>query len=1356
MHIACTICACNYVAYARVLAESFHAHHPDGTFVVLLIDDEQGRLTPGEERIVWRRLRDIGLDDVEMRRLASIYDVRELSTAVKPLLLRHLLDAGAGAVIYLDPDIRVYGSLAPVWELAARHGIVLTPHTTEPFPRDGSPVDSFYILAAGVYNLGFAGVGPSARPFLDWWWQATRREALNDVSKMMFTDQRWIDFVPCLFEPWILKDPGYNVAYWNLHARTLTLDGDRVAVNGEPLRFFHFSGYDVDKPWLLSRHQGDRPRVLLSDRPVLSRLCSDYREALQQAGISAGALERYGWGTLACGLEFTEGMRRLYRGALLAAEQGRGPEPPDPFDDAQPGAFVAWLNSPDPAGPQRVSRYLYHLFLSRIDLQMHFHDVYGADAGRYLDWVRQDGVVQAYIPPELLPERRAPEGSTRDEPPALEEGLNIAGYFRAELGIGEAARLLVSAVEAARIPYSTITTDTGALSRQAHAFTSHPEGVAAYDVNLLCVNADVTPRFVRDMGPEFREGRYTIGYWFWEVERFPPRQHAAFDAVDEVWAATDFVADAVRRASPRPVFTIPVPLAGARQPPPPGARERLGLPDRFLFLFSFDFLSVFERKNPLALVQAFARAFEPGSGPTLLIKTINGHIRLTDLERLRAEIGDRPDIRLVDGYYAAADRDALAGLCDCYVSLHRSEGLGLTMAEAMAAGKPVIATGYSGNMHFMTAENSYPVDYVLTPVPANCEPYPVDAMWADPDPGHAARLMRRVYEQPDEAAARGRRARADILQRHGVEASAAAIARRLETIRRDRRSRTVVPPPLAVNSTPPAPGTAAAPEATTALEAALARLEALAAPRVTVEGRRFPSARTVAQRGLFRLLRPFWFQHQQLHSELVGVLQQLGRGLQQEREARVATERRLVQLTADFASASREIGRVETRFGQTLKERTLHVNGELQDIGARLKRANEVSAGMIERLARLDALGARVDELAAAGAELRAASAHLQADTSTQLAALTSLGLEIASVRAASSQGRKDLAGRVEALAQTATDLGARVAALARAAAETSAAIASLAATDAALASTDAALATTDGALDSRVGDVDRRVAALEPEIASLRAGSESWFTSAAAHLEELTRVVGTTEQSLSTLEHRLFAVPYMADPDRFLDRDEQGRERLGYGSANGAGEKAFYVGFEDLFRGPQTLIRSRQAVYVPLLRQASHVVDIGCGRGEMLDLLAAAGTPATGVDIDPGMVAVCRAKGHRVEQVDAVQFLCARDERSLPAIFSAQVIEHMAFEQLKAFLTLCRSRLRPGGTMILETVNPHALEAFKTFYTDLTHQRPIFPEVALALIGLAGFARAHVVFPLGTGSLTENRRTQGEYAVVAAVEDGD
>ena len=173
-------------------------------------------------------------------------------------------------------------------------------------------------------------------------------------------------------------------------------------------------------------------------------------------------------------------------------------------------------------------------------------------------------------------------------------------------------------------------------------------------------------------------------------------------------------------------------------------RERLGFPRRFLFLFLFDFLSVLQRKNPLGLIEAFTRAFSPDEGPVLVIKSINGSLRASELEQVRMAAAGRPDILVVDRHYSAEEKNALLGACDCYVSLHRSEGLGLTLAEAMALGKPVIATGYSGNLHFMTPDNSYLVDYTLSAVPPACGPYPTTARWAAPDLGHAARLLRMV------------------------------------------------------------------------------------------------------------------------------------------------------------------------------------------------------------------------------------------------------------------------------------------------------------------------------------------------------------------------------------------------------------------------------------------------------------------------------------------------------------------------------------------------------------------------------------------------------------------------------------
>ncbi len=1215
---ACTIIACNYLPFARVLADSFLAHHPDGRFTILLVDDEQRAFTPpSDPRIAWRRLEDIGLDRREIRRLAGFYDVTELATAVKPVLLRRLLDEGSGVVLYLDPDIRIFESLDEAGRLAATHGIVLTPHTTRPYPNDARQIDNFFVLAAGVYNLGFIGVGSSARPFLDWWWEMTRREALIDPTKMMFTDQRWVDFVPSFFDHHILKDPGYNVAYWNLHARDFRSDGGRYVVDGVPLRFFHFSGFDPRKPWLLSKHQGDRPRVLLSERPALAQICREYTTQLEAMGMNANGRPPYGWSRLPSGMPLTARMRRMYWNATVAAEQQKEVEPPPgPFDEEQPDGFVAWLNSPAKGGPRRLSRFLYSIYLDRPDLRTHFPDLHGKDVDAFADWVWTDGVEQEDIPDELLPQR-APAESDATVPAAadLKEGVNIAGYFRAELGIGEAARQLMSAVEAAGIPVATTTYDV-TLSRQSHPFERSSAG-AVYDVNVLCVNADSTPAFARDAGPEFFRNRHTAGYWFWEVEDFPRSMHGAFDIVDEVWTATDFIAEAVRRAGVKPVYTIPLPVSTPQYAAALN-RAHFGLPDGFIFVFIFDFLSIVERKNPFGVVKAFTQAFAAREGPTLVLKSINGHLRLSELERLRAAAGGRPDVRIIDGYYTAEEKNALVGAADCYVSLHRSEGLGLTMAEAMALGKPVIATGYSGNLHFMTPANSFLIDYSRVSVPKGCDPYPTTTHWAEPDLLQAAALMREVFERPEAAQARGQRARQDILQRHDLQTSARAVQERVAEIRQARRSRVMAPQPAATR------GAAAQPAVgVEQLEALLAPLSELSTLRLSAQGA-LSGLRLLGQRALFRVLRPMWFQQHQFHAQLVSALRLTAAAIRTEQRARETVDTRLRELTRRVLSSRREVTRLGRTFDQLEQTRR----------GARSEGDRRPSDGKLEQLA-----------------------AALEAKTSE-----------------------------------------------------------------------------------------------LSTGIADLQSAESIFQKHASAHLEALNGVAQKTEQDLARLSDRLYAVPYMADAARYIEPDAEGRDRLGYSARSAAAAEGFYVGFEALFRGPEDLIRDRQRGYVALLQGRDGVVDLGCGRGEMLDLLRAAGIPATGVDADSDMVQVSRAKGHTVHEQDALAFLRAQPPQSIPALFNAQMIEHLPFAAFKELLELCRSRLRPGGILIAETINPHALEAFKTFYTDLTHQRPIFPEVALACCELAGFDRAYVLFPQGSGDLSADRRSQGEYAVVASV----
>jgi SAM-dependent methyltransferase len=229
-------------------------------------------------------------------------------------------------------------------------------------------------------------------------------------------------------------------------------------------------------------------------------------------------------------------------------------------------------------------------------------------------------------------------------------------------------------------------------------------------------------------------------------------------------------------------------------------------------------------------------------------------------------------------------------------------------------------------------------------------------------------------------------------------------------------------------------------------------------------------------------------------------------------------------------------------------------------------------------------------------------------------------------------------------------------------------------------------------------------------------------------------------------------ALPYVSgSPFEIFEEPVAGRVQ-GYGRRSGNPERAgTYDAFEDIFRGPEHFIRDRQRRYLHLLGDREPVLDIGCGRGEFLDLLRERGLEYAGIDPDPDMVRRCRAKGHEnVEVADANSFLekCADD--SIGAIFCAQVIEHMPYEELLRFYGLGLRKLEPGGLFILETVNPHSVPALKTFWVDPTHQHPLFPEVALALCEISGFESAYVFHPNGKGQGEVDRYETGEYAVVA------
>ncbi|MDQ6745795.1 MAG: class I SAM-dependent methyltransferase [Actinomycetota bacterium] len=749
MH-ACTIIAKNYVAFARVLARSFGEHHPDGAFSVLVIDDFTGFIDPTTEPFELITPEAIGCEEFDQ--MACRYDVLQLSTAVKPWLLRHLLARGASTITYLDPDIRVCAPLTELERLGREHSLVLTPHNTKPIPFDGERPSQVDIMISGVFNLGYVtmGQGEQSQRLLDWWSQRLIRDCRVDPVLGYFVDQRWIDLVPGWLDDFaIVRRPEFNVAYWNLHDRDLQHDGERYTVNGSPLGFFHFSGFDPDRPTALSRHQ---TRVRLDERPALARICGEYADALLASDHGRARQWPYGYGTLPDGTRFGPLLRRLFDVGEEHGALARSPLTGVGYED-----FLAWLGAQDEGAPAGITRALAGLYEQRPDLRRAFPDVAERDRERYLNWVREKGVLDGGLPESL-----------------------------------------------------------------------------------------VSP---------------------------PPSD---------------------------PVLGDPLPSTSG-----------------------------------LAAVE----------------------------ERMRRG-----------------------------------------------------------------------------PIP------------------------------------------------------------------------------------------------------------------------RWPNsrARKLAHRALLRAIRPYTAYRSALDSELLESLRRLSRA-QDER---------------------------------------------LQQDAQAQARVEELGAGVAQMLALRQPIVDRLDGLSA-----------------------------------------------------------------------------------------------------------------------------------------ELLRIQAERQ-----------ALPYMEGAPFTVRRDPVAGTVLGYDEDPGSTQEGRYRSFEDVFRGSEEMIRERQRRYLPIIGERQPVLDFGCGRGELLDLLRKQGIPYTGVDSDESMVARCHEKGHaEVVHGDGLEFLEALPTGSLGAIFAAQVIEHMTEAQLRRMLSLAREKLAKDGLLIAETVNPHSAPALKAFWVDLTHQQPIFPEVALELCREAGFRSAYVFHPNGTGDVERDRFVEGEFAVVAS-----
>lgn len=705
---ACTVIAKNYLPMARVLAESLHRHHPEIPFIVLFLDDTAGFVDADSEPFY--SLQAIQLPIRNVRGLLFKYNVLEASTAVKPYLLEQLFTAHSfSKLVYFDPDILIMSRLPELLHALDQSQVLLTPHIMSPYEDSKAPSD-LDILRAGSYNLGFIALRntPETSRLLRWWQSKVYHHCLHAVEMGLFVDQRWMDMVPGLFDGvHIFRHPGYNVAYWNLHERRLHLREQDVTVNGEPCRFFHFSGFD---PYNLSRVSKHQNRFNLKRIGETRKLFEHYRDLLLSHGWETTHKWPYSYNYFQNGWRVPEEARRYYWSlGEEVAELG------DPF---------TWMNGApagDHAQPQPTS-------------------------------IAEDVTVRPY-------------------------GLTVTGYIRSEKGVGEGLRSNVRALRAAQIPYALVDFEDAG-SANVEAIDEPIANHSRFPVNLINVNADQTPYFAQRR-PDLLKGRYNIGFWNWEVSDFPPEWRGSFDFLDEVWVPSSFTQKSVAAVSPIPVHHIPYTIDPELTPSGRWQRQDFGLsPQPFVFLFIFDFLSFAERKNPSGAIAAFKRAFGSRKDVLLYIKGSHAESAWPLVRRLQDEAAGA-NILFSNEILSRPAIHGLMSCCDCFVSLHRAEGFGFTLAEAMNLGKPVIATAYSSNMDFMDEHSSLLVRYRMAEIDRPYGPYKKGYVWADPDLECAAGLMQQIAGDRDLAGRVGQTAQRTVREKLHPRVSGEMIRQRL-------------------------------------------------------------------------------------------------------------------------------------------------------------------------------------------------------------------------------------------------------------------------------------------------------------------------------------------------------------------------------------------------------------------------------------------------------------------------------------------------------------------------------------------------------------------------------------------------
>jgi glycosyltransferase involved in cell wall biosynthesis len=704
--VAITACFKSDIPKAKALEFSFKKYHRDVAFKIISIDPQSNELINYSDKLDL----DCAAD------LLMLYEPQHVPKIIAPFLIEQFLST-YDTVWYFSPDIifqRVLpetlnnsyelalyptGLNAPIIELICNQGISL--------------LDPNVILAksTALKSINFL-----------------QHQLLNhfDAEGSIDNYLASLEYIIGLADVSIIKDQYQNVSIYR--AIECDLDQTQLNINSAVFLNFEVSLHDERLKHLIPKNGQVSAQFLAVKNDYLERIkgteTNYHYQHIQSDHVS----------------------RIFYRQLYAKYLKGNGFNPPNPLKPQERSDFYSIFN--EQYGHHKVisvrkkSRSKYSRNMSAINKELNsssgdylFDDsnqnkhtlnrfFQGGQNGRLLTPIKQF---------ELHSAKRIP-------------GINFIGYLKAQVGKGQEARNMINGIKAAGIPYAAGSLLIGNRSNDAQ-FDDWGTNSLDYNLNLFCINADHLQSVLNMLGADYLKNRYNVGIWAWETEEFPDYNRSLFEVLNEVWAVSVFAAESIKKKSPIPVYPIPMQITL------PDATDLVDLQNYGLdldvpyFLFIFDYFSIFERKNPQGLIDAFLGAFND-RGPALVIKCINSDYDYLNHQQVVKKIRGTKTLHLIEDTLTDAQMHYLLKNAFAYVSLHRSEGFGLTMAEAMSLGVPTIATAYSGNMDFMSEDNSLLVPYELTEIPPGCFPYKQGSKWAEPDINQAAHLIKLVYENP--------------------------------------------------------------------------------------------------------------------------------------------------------------------------------------------------------------------------------------------------------------------------------------------------------------------------------------------------------------------------------------------------------------------------------------------------------------------------------------------------------------------------------------------------------------------------------------------------------------------------------